>query len=184
MPEGASAAACTVSCTVSSAVIVGDLCNWELDIGWHPSMTFDKGAEVVGQGAYGCVMLIGNNNDDNRARGAWEFMKVMMQDENVADFAFISSYMPTTESGYKSETYQTWMNEKLPSYANTYEVMANAEPGTGNPRMAMYSDAESLMIDFINKVIEDPTYTAEQATADMQKQIDDSIKMYNMSKGK
>ena len=40
------------------------------------------------------------------------------------------------------------------------------------------------MIDFINKVIEDPTYTAEQATADMQKQIDDSIKMYNMSKGK
>lgn len=173
-----------MSWTITSAVIVGDLCNWELDIGWHPSMTFDKGAEVVGQGAYGCVMLIGNNNDDNRARGAWEFMKVMMQDENVADFAFISSYMPTTESGYKSEMYQTWMNEKLPSYANTYEVMANAQPGTGNPRMAMYSDAEGIMIDIINKVIDDPTYTAEQATADLQKQIDESIQLYNLSKGK
>lgn len=172
------------SWTITSAVIVGDLCNWELDIGYHPSLTIDKGAEVVGQGAYGVVMVIGNNNDDNRARGAWEFMKVVMEDENVADFAFVSSYMPTTESGYKSETYQTWMNEKLPSYAATYEVMSNAQPGTGTPRMAMYGDMENIVVDLINKVIEDPTYTAEQATADMQKQVDESIKLYNMSKGK
>ena len=172
------------SWTITSAVIVGDLCNWELDIGYHPSLTIDKGAEVVGQGAYGVVMVIGNNNDDNRARGAWEFMKVVMEDENVADFAFISSYMPTTESGYKSEKYQTWMNEKLPSYAATYEVMSNAQPGTGTPRMAMYGDMENIVVDLINKVIEDPTYTAEQATADMQKQVDESIKLYNMSKGK
>ena len=173
-----------MSWTITSAVIVGDLCNWELDIGYHPSLTIDKGAEVVGQGAYGVVMVIGNNNDDNRARGAWEFMKVVMEDENVADFAFISSYMPTTESGYKSEKYQTWMNEKLPSYAATYEVMSNAQPGTGTPRMAMYGDMENIVVDLINKVIEDPTYTAEQATADMQKQVDESIKLYNMSKGK
>ena len=172
------------SWTITSAVLIGDLTEWKMDVGYHPSMTFDKGAEIVGQGAYGVVMLIGNNNDDNRARGAWEFMKVMMEDENVADFAFVSSYMPTTESGYKSEKYQTWMQEKLPSYAMTYEVMSNAQPGTGTPRMAMYGDMENIVGDFINKIIEDPTYTPEQATADMQKQIDEAITLYNMSKGK
>lgn len=171
------------SWTITSAVIVGDLCNWELDIGYHPSLTIDKGAEVVGQGAYGVVMMIGNNNDENRARGAWEFMKVAMQDENVADFAFISSYMPTTESGYKSDTYQTWMQEKLPSYAATYEVMSNAQPKTGTPRMAMYGDMENIVVDLINKMIEDPTYTGEQATADMQTLVDEAIELYNMSKG-
>lgn len=172
------------SWTITSAVLIGDLTEWKMDVGYHPSLTIDKGAEVVGQGAYGVVMIIGNNNDDNRARGAWEFMKVVMEDENVADFAFVSSYMPTTESGYKSDTYQTWMQEKLPSYAATYEVMSNAQPKTGTPRMAMYGDMENIVVDLINKVIEDPTYTAEQATADMQKQVDESIKLYNMSKGK
>lgn len=172
------------SWTITSAVLIGDLTNWEMNVGYHPSLTIDKGAEVVGQGAYGVVMLIGNNNDDNRARGAWEFMKVAMQDENVADFAFVSSYMPTTESGYKSEMYQTWMQEKLPSYAQTYEVMSQAKFGAGTPRMAMYGDMENIVVDYINKIIEDPTYTAEQAVVDMQKQIDEAITLYNMSKGK
>ncbi len=172
------------SWTITSAAIVGDLCNWELDIGWHPSLTFDKGAEVVGQGAYGCVMLIGNNNDDNRARGAWEFMKVLMEDENVADFAIVSSYMPITESGYNSDTYQAWVQEKLPSYINTYEAMTKAQPKTGNPRMAMYTDVEAIIIDMINKMIDDPTLTAEQATAELQTRADEAIELYNMSKGK
>ena len=169
--------------TITSAVLVGDLTNWEMDVGYHPSMTIDSGAEVVGQGAYGVVMVIGNNNDENRARGAWEFMKVFMEDENVADFAFVSSYMPTTESGYKSETYQTWMQEKLPSYAMTYEVMSNAEPNTGVPRLAMYGDIETIICEICEKIVEDPTYTPEQAVADMQSRCDEAIELYNLSKG-
>ena len=172
-----------MSWTITSAGIVGDLCNWELDIGWHPSMTFDKGAEVVGQGAYGCVMFIGNNGDENRARGAWEFMKVMMEDENVADFAIVSSYMPTTERGYNSDTYQTWLQERLPSYINTYEAMTKAQPKTGNPRMAMYTDVERNINDLINKMIDDPTYTGEQAAADLKTIAEDAINLYNLSKG-
>ena len=170
--------------TVTSSVIVGDLCNWELDIGFHPSMTIDSGAEVKGQGAYGGVLVIGNNNDDNRARGAWEFLKVFLKDENVVDFALISSYLPTTESAFNSDQYQAWMNEKLPSYQYTADVMADAKPNTGVARMPNYGDVQSIMTDIVTKVLDDHTYTPEQATADLQSRIDESIQLYNLSKGK
>ena len=62
--------------------------------------------------------------------------------------------------------------------------MSQAKFGAGTPRMAMYGDMENIVVDYINKIIEDPTYTAEQAVVDMQKQIDEAITLYNMSKGK
>ena len=170
--------------TITSTPIVSDLCKQELDIGYIPALTIDKGAEVVGQGSFGCVMLIANNNDDNRARGAWEFMKVLMETENVADFATISYYMPTTEDGYNSDTFQSWLQEKRISYTSTYEVMSSVQPKTGNPRMPMYTDVETIIISQINKVIDDPTYTAEQATADLKTLTEEAMELYYMSKGK
>lgn len=168
--------------TIASYSTIGEMSNWELEFGFQPAGTLDAGAENHGQQACGGNIYIGNNNDPERARGAWEMLKVLISTEFSTEFSMVTGYLPTTVSGYESDTYQAFLTEKAPSLVKCHEAQMNTEPGIGLGWMPMFGDFDVLIRDMIIDVIENPDYDPEQAALDFAEKADECIEMYNLSK--
>ncbi len=168
--------------TISCATDIGDMSNWEMEYGFHPSTTIDAGAVNHGQGSYGCSIFLGNNGTPEKERGAWELLKWLLKPENTVAFSLASGYLPTTASGYNSETFQTFVAEKFPSAKLSYEAQMNTEPGCAAASMPMFGDFEEVIVGMIEAVINDPDYDPEQAALDLAEQTNECIEMYNLSK--
>ena len=168
--------------TIASYSTIGEMANWDMEFGFQPAGTFDAGAKNYGQMACGGNIFIGNNNDPERARGAWEMMKVLLTPEYTSQFSMLTGYLPTTTSGYETEAYQTFLKEKAPSLVKCHEAQQNTEPGIGLGWMPMFGDFDEIIRGMIVDVIEDPSYDPEQAAIDLAERTDEAIELYNMSK--
>ena len=51
-----------------------------------------------------------------------------------------------------------------------------------NAILPMFSDFHQIVMDYMAKVVNEPEYTAEMATADMAADINECIELYNLSK--
>jgi len=167
--------------TISYANLIGNLCNWEMEFGFHPACPIDAGAELKGQAAYGRALLIGNNDDDDRARGAWEFMKWLLKDENTSDFAIISGNLPVTISGFNSDAYQEWSAEYFPTAGWTFEAQVNSQPGSGRAKMPMYGRCNYIIANTIgmflwhasNNTYLNPVGTVENLAGEINRCIEE-----------
>lgn len=168
--------------TISGMSAIGELSNWELDFGFHVSPTISKGAENLGQCTGGGVLFLGNNGDENREKGSWEFMKFMMEPENTSAFAMAAGYLPINQQGADTAEYKAFVEEKFPTAKDAMEAQMATGADVYNAILPMFNDFHQIVMDYMAKVINEPSYTAEQATADMAKDINECIELYNMSK--
>jgi sn-glycerol 3-phosphate transport system substrate-binding protein len=168
--------------TISGLTGIGDLCNWQVEFGFHASPTVSKGAENKGQCTGGGALFLANNNNAVNERGAWEFMKFLMQPENTAAFAMATGYLPTTMSGYNTAEYQEFVNTKFPTAVYAMEAQQATSTDCYNALLPMFGDFHQIVIDYTNKVISDLSYTPEQATKDLAAAVDECIELYTMSK--
>lgn len=168
--------------TISGARTIGNLSDWTVEIGFHPAYTISKGAKNHGQCTGGGCMFITNKGDEGRARGIWEFMKFMMSEKNTALFATSTGYLPTTKSGYNSEVYQEFVNTKFPTAIVSKQAQENTESTCFNAWLPEFGDIHQIIVKYLKLCINDPTMTAEQLTDNMAAEINESIKLYNMTR--
>lgn len=172
-----------MSSTCSSLNAIGNLAEWKLDFGFHPAITVDAGVESRGECTGGGALFIGNNEDDNKARGAWEFLKWVMKPENTVAFAMATGYLPTTHSGWNDPTYQAFVAEKFPTAVKSYESQANTPEDCYNALLPMFGDFHQIGIDMINAVLDDPTGDPAEFAAEFAARADECIELYTLSKG-
>lgn len=172
-----------MSSTCSSLVAIGDLCEWKVDFGFHPAITVDAGVESKGECTGGGAIFMCQNNDANKERGAWEFLKVVMEPQYVVEFAMGTGYLPTTQSGYESDTYQAFVAEKFPTAVKSYESQKNTGEDVYNAFLPMFGDFHQIGIDMINAALDDPTQDPADLAKQFAEKADECIELYALSKG-
>ncbi|MBO4409632.1 MAG: extracellular solute-binding protein [Spirochaetales bacterium] len=168
--------------TCSSANAIGTLSDWQVEIGFHPAITISAGTTNYGQCTGGGCMFIANNGSESKARGVWEFCKIMMSPENTAKFAINTGYLPTTKSGYNSPEYQEFVKTKFPTAINAKIAQENTADTCFNAWLPEFGDVHQIMIDNIKLCLNDPSYTAEQLTEKLAKEFDEAIRLYNLTR--
>lgn len=168
--------------TCSGLNALGSLSNWKLNFGFHASPTVSKGAANHGQCTGGGALFIADNGIPAKEQGAWEFIKYLMLPENTSAFAMSTGYLPTTISGFNNPEYQTFVNEYFPTAVYAKEAQENTEENCYNAFLPMFGDVHQIVIDYIKKIIDDKSYTPEQATLDLADAVNESIELYTLSK--
>lgn len=150
----------------------------KIEMIYQVSPTMEKGVESVGQAPGGGVLFLGNTGSDERARGAWEFMKYLMEDDQVANYAITTGYIPTTLTGSQTAAYQEFVQNKFPSAQDIIDAQKATMAGVAYARIPFCSDFEAEFLTILDKVYEDPDYSPEQATADLAVVSDEVIMLY------
>ena len=115
--------------------------------------------------------------------GSWEFLKFFMQDEWTSKFAMASGYVPITTTGAKVPAYAEYIKNVNPS-AQVILDAQNATPvGLGYALLPYNTDYGTAFNNIFKKLVNTPSYTAEQATEDLYNETKDAIEMYFLSQG-
>lgn len=147
------------------------------------SPVMEAGAVSKGQSPGGGTLFIANTGDEAREQGAWEFMKFLMEDEQVVNYSLTTGYLPYTASAAASAEYQKFVEESFPSANDIIAAQNATEYGVAYARIPFCSDFEAEFLNIINKMFEDSSYTAEQACADLAVAADSVVSMYRMENG-
>lgn len=170
------------SSTISWTEDIGVLTDWNLDFGFHPEVTISRGAENVGQCTGGGTLFISDNGNPVAERGAWEFMKYILKPENTAGFALYTGYLPTTISGFETEEYQDYKNNRFPSAQAAFDAQQATGPDVYNAILPMFGDFEQILIDAMVEIIENPDTDIEEFVADLTAKENECIELYALQK--
>ena len=171
-----------LSSTISGTNAIGTLANWELDFGFHPAVTVSRGAENVGQCTGGGTLFLGNNGNPAAERGAWEFLKFILQPQNTADFALATGYLPTTVSGFETETYQDYKNNRFPTAQDAFDAQQATGPDVYNAMLPMFGDFHQIMNDSFVELLENPDMDIEDFVAELTEKENECIELYALQK--
>ena len=134
---------------------------FEVGVSTFPTLS-DKQAAPTGGGN---IAIIGQGNDDQVIEAAWEFVKFLMTDDQVAENAANTGYLPTTYSASNSPILQKlW--EETPQYKVAYDQLAVTQE---IPWSSYKADFELLLKEYCSYVIQDKSYTPEQAVEEIKK---------------
>ena len=168
--------------TISGTNAIGTLANWDLDFGFHPAVTVSRGAENVGQCTGGGTLFLGNNGNPAAERGAWEFLKFILQPQNTADFALATGYLPTTVSGFETETYQDYKNNRFPTAQDAFDAQQATGPDVYNAMLPMFGDFHQIMNDSFVELLENPDMDIEDFVAELTEKENECIELYALQK--
>ena len=149
-----------------------------IEMVYRVSPTMEKGVESFGQAPGGGCLFLGNTGSDARAKGAWEFMKYLMEDEQVVNYAMTTGYIPTTISGGATDKYQEYVKNTFPSAQDIMDAQKATKEGVAYARVPFFSDFEAEFLTIENKLVNDPDYTPEQACADLAKAANGVVQLY------
>ena len=171
-----------VSLTISNANLIGTLSDWTQNFSFKPSITISAGAENHGQCTGGGTLFLGNNGTPEVERGAWEFMKFLLQPEKTAEFALTTAYLPTTVGGYNTAEYQDYVQNKFPTAQVAYEAQQATSEDCYNALLPMFGDFHQIAIDYMRNIIMDPDVDIEEYTLEFAAAENECIEMYNLQK--
>lgn len=151
--------ACFIASSGGLSEVLENSKDFEVGVAQFPSLT-DKMSAPTGGGNIG---IIDRGNSDEVKAAAWEFVKFLMSDEQVAKNVERTGYLPTTYSAAKTDTLKNlWL--KTPQYKVSYNQLETAQELPWSPYKA---DFEELLKEYCSYVIQDKTYTPEQAVAEI-----------------
>ncbi|HEY8464784.1 MAG TPA: extracellular solute-binding protein, partial [Bacillota bacterium] len=125
--------------------------------------TMGKPAAPTGGGN---IAIIKKNTTPQEQAAAWEFMKFLMSDEQVASNAAQTGYLPVTISSTKTDIIKKlWA--KNPEYKVAYDQLAFAQELPWSPYK---SEFEEVMINVCSNLIVDRGITAKQAVENLKRE--------------
>lgn len=154
----------------------------ELNYGFNLLQTMKNGAEYYGGAPGGPGMFICNNEAEEKEAGAWDFFKFYAESEYVEKFAMKSGYLPVTNSGYNSETYQAFVSEQFPDAGRAFQEQMAATEKCDLPSVANYADYHAVINEYVKLVASDLEYDIDTAVEDFIYAIDESLMLYMMQK--
>ena len=134
--------------------------NAGIELGVMPFTTYDASRPVSEIGG-GNVGIIGKNNSEEQIAASWEFVKMLMSDEVVANTSMTTGYVPVTNSvaGYPALT-EYWA--KNPMAKVPYDQLATAKPQE-YPYVSFLQDFTVVCWDASSLLIQDKSITPEEA---------------------
>ncbi len=156
--------------------------NADFDWVYAVSPVIEAGKPTKGQSPGGGALFIAKT-DYWSQQGAWEFMKWLLNDDVVVDYAMKTGYIPVTKSGSETAEYKKYIDEQFPSAATTIEAMAATEEGIAYAPVPISSAANSAYKDICKKMLADPAYTPEQAVAELTQLVNQALTDYRITEG-
>lgn len=172
---------CAIFCSfISSFKGVYDAVGGKFELGFHVIPTITNKHENVGMCTGGGTLFIGNTADDHQ-RGAWEFMKFLMEDENAVGYAMASGYLPITTTGVATTEYQAYLDSTFPTARAAIEFEKNTPASCYNAWLPMFNDFHGLAKEYMAKAYDDDASAAEDLVNKFATAADEAIELYNMS---
>lgn len=127
---------------------------------------------TVGYGGYsaplggGSIGIIGKDHSQQEIAAAWEFVKFLMSDEQVAQNHIKTGVLPTTYSSVETDTLKNfWADEKNEGYKISYEQVKYASA----PAMSLYtSEWNSIVRSAYSELIQARDITPDQAVENLK----------------
>ncbi len=131
-----------------------------IELGVMPFTTYDA-AKPVSEIGGGNVGIIGANNSEEQIAASWEFIKVLMSDEVVANTSMTTGYVPVTNSvaTYPALT-EYWAANPMAKVP--YDQLGTAMPQE-YPYVPFLQDFTIVCWDASSLLIQDKSITAEEA---------------------
>jgi sn-glycerol 3-phosphate transport system substrate-binding protein len=134
-----------------------------IDVGVAFLPTMGKPAAPTGGGN---LAIIKKNTTPQQQAAAWEFMKFLMSDEQVALNAASTGYLPATISSTKTEVIQKLWREN-PQYKVAFDQLAIAQELPWSPYK---SEFEEVMTTTCSNLIMDRSITPKQAVENLKRE--------------
>ena len=167
----------------ANSVVTAVKDNGAFEWSYRVSPTIQAGYESKGQSPGGGALFIAKTGDYWRQQGAWEFMKYLLNDQVVVDYAMATGYTPITVSGSKTDKYQDYAKNVFTSVMGIIEAQAATQEGVAYAPVPFSSDVNSIYKAICKEMIKDPTYSAEKALADFIAQVNEAVELYRLTNG-
>lgn len=118
--------------------------------------TWDKPAAPTGGGN---IAIIQRNKNDQQMAAAWEFIKFLMTDEQVAKNAAQTGYLPVTYTSVETDIIQDLWTTR-PEYRVAFEQLEIAQELPYSPYKSEFEEAMKVVC---SQLIMDRSITAEEA---------------------
>lgn len=175
---------CAIYCAfISGFKTVYNAVEGKFEVAFHTAPTINAGAENVGQCTGGGCLFMSNNGSEAKERGAWEFMKFLMTDENTVGYAKVSGYLPITTTGASTDEYKDYMATTFPTAQQSLDAQAATPATTYNAWLPMFNDFHALCKEYYGVAYDNDALTAEEVTDQFAKAVDEAIELYNLSQG-
>ncbi len=123
--------------------------------------TWDKPSAPTGGGN---IAIIGRNSTGQQKAAAWEFVKFLMSDEQVARNSAATGYLPTTHTSVSTQVIKDlWA--ATPQFRVPFDQLAIAQE---LPWSKYKSEFEVVLNTICSELIQDRSITAEQAVAKLK----------------
>lgn len=155
----------------------------ELDWHYGVSPVVEVNHTSKGQSPGGGALFIADTGDYWREQGAWAFMKYLLSDEVTSAYAMATGYTPITESGSMTPEYQDYAQNTFVDVMDVIEAQKNTEEGIAYAPIPFSAEANTLYKEIAAKILEDASYTAEQACADFAAGINEIVELYRLTNG-
>lgn len=132
-----------------------------VDVGVAFLPTWGKQAAPVGGGN---IAIIKRNNSEQEMAAAWEFMKFLMSDEQVASNAASTGYLPATYSSVKTDIIKKLWAEKS-EYKVAFDQLDIAQELPWSPYSSEFIEVLKIVC---SQLIMDRSITPEEAVKNLQ----------------
>lgn len=150
--------------------------SFELGTAYIPSVNNEgKGGVSIGGAS---LWIMDNKNDENRekAKAAFEFIKFLVSSESQAEWAAKTGYFPVAKSAYDLEEMKDNLNTN-PEFSTAIDQLreSNNKPGA---LLGIFPEARAVIEENLEKLLNDEI-TAQEAVDNSADKINKSLSKYN-----
>ncbi len=165
---------------ISGFGTVNNAVDGKFEFGFHVAPTITSGTKNVGQCTGGGALFMANKGKPDNERGAWEFMKFLMQDENAVGYSKASGYLTITETAFNHPEFQEHINTNFPTAKYAYEAQKATPESCFNAWLPMFTDFHALARDHYALAYDNDDISAEDVTLRFAEAFDESIRRWHL----
>lgn len=135
----------------------------------------DTGGTSVGGGSLWMI----DNEDENRAAAAWQFIKYATGAEVQAQWAMGTGYLPIRKSATDLPQFVTYCKDVNPGMMVAVDSLRNSKPSCAGALMGVFPKARTIIENEVEILMNEAAATPEKALETIVAQINDEINMYN-----
>ena len=94
-----------------------------------------------------------------------------------------SGYVPITTTGAETAEYKEYIKNEFPSAATVIAAQDATEEGIAYAPVPFSSSVNTAYKDICQKILADPSYTAEMAVAELTEKTNEAIELYRLTEG-
>lgn len=168
--------AMTLGSTASLKQILNDV-NGKFEVGtaYFPKVSDeDKGGVSIGGGSLWAL----NNEDANKQKAVWEFVKFLVSPESQAYWNSQTGYFPITTAAHEEPVFKDNI-AKFPQFQTAIDQLHDSTPQSAGALLSVFPEARQIVETEIENMINNDT-TPEDAVGKMAENINKSIADYNL----